>query len=141
MLRTRFLRLKTQRLLFCTALLLTPVISGCSGNDGPQRVSVAGTVTFDGKPVNAGIIQFSPLDPSGRAAGAMIQKGGTFTLEEQIPPGRYRVVIRPPMPPNPGAPVPETPDIPAKYRTEEETDLTVEVQAGSNSIELPMKSS
>lgn len=34
---------------------------GCGGrNDGPSRYRVSGAVTFDGKPIPAGVIVFSP---------------------------------------------------------------------------------
>ncbi len=43
-------------------LLLVPVVLqlGCSGEDGPQRYRVSGTVTFKGAPVPIGVIQFTP---------------------------------------------------------------------------------
>ncbi len=40
--------------------LLTCLMIGCGGHDGPERFSVSGTVTFHGKPVPAGYVYFTP---------------------------------------------------------------------------------
>ena len=41
-------------------VLLVVLLLGCSGEDGPQRYRVSGTVTFKGAPVPIGVIQFPP---------------------------------------------------------------------------------
>ena len=60
--------------LVCVVMLLT----GCSQNDGPQRYTVSGKVTFDGKPVPKGFITFAPdseAGNSGPGGGAEIRDG------------------------------------------------------------------
>lgn len=74
-------------------LLALPLLSGC-GQAGPKRYEVTGKVTYQGLPVEDGIISFEPLDGQGSKDGAQIQNG-----QYQIPrdkglfPGRYRVSI------------------------------------------------
>jgi hypothetical protein len=45
--------------------LLAALVVGCS-DGGPRQYKVAGTVTWQGKPVGAGVINF--VDPAGRSA-------------------------------------------------------------------------
>jgi hypothetical protein len=57
-----------------TIMLLT----GCSRNDGPQRYTVSGKVTYDGKPVPKGFVTFSPdteAGNSGPGGGAEVRDG------------------------------------------------------------------
>jgi len=41
-------------------ILLVALLLGCSGDTGPQRYRVSGTVTHQGTPVPIGTIQFTP---------------------------------------------------------------------------------
>ena len=41
-------------------VLLAVLVAGCSGETGPQRYRVSGTVTHEGAPVPIGVIQFTP---------------------------------------------------------------------------------
>jgi len=68
----------------CAALLL----AGCGG-DG--RIDVAGQVTFDGKPIDQGTIDFVPADGEGPTAGGLIQ-GGRYSV--RVAPGKKRVEIQ-----------------------------------------------
>lgn len=53
-------------------------LTGCGdGQEGPKPVPVSGTVTYKGKPVESGSIQFVPA--GGRAASGPIENG-KFTL-------------------------------------------------------------
>jgi hypothetical protein len=47
----------------CVGTLLV-VLSGCGGavDEGPERYHVFGTVTFDGKPLERGMIYFAPTE-------------------------------------------------------------------------------
>ncbi len=62
--------------------------SGCISSD---RVTSTGTVTFEGRPVENGLIIFRPLDGRAAPAGAVITKGH-FVVEGS--PGKHRVEIR-----------------------------------------------
>jgi hypothetical protein len=117
-------------------LLGLPLAGGCGPGDG--RVSVFGTVTYQGKPVPAGAITFlTTVGAPGPVCGDMIRDGRYDVPKTKgILPGTYRVMISYP---GPGGEL--TPEeiavgvsprakelLPAKYNTE--TTLTAEVKAG-----------
>lgn len=61
--------------LYLTAILTVSLLIGC-GDAGPERVIVAGTVAFNGKPLPSGMILFVPtVDSSVPASGASIVDG------------------------------------------------------------------
>lgn len=71
--------------------------TGCGGGatDDLPREPAAGTVTFEGQPLENGTIQFQPAsEKEGVAAGGMIA-GGKFTIPraEGPVPGKYHVAI------------------------------------------------
>lgn len=116
-------------------------ICGC-GPDSPRR-EVHGTVTFDGKPLAAGLIQFEslPNQPSCNES-ASIQNGAyTVTGLGGLLPGKYQVRItavdasvpKPAENVMPGTPAeekklsPTSKNLPAKYNTRSE--LTAEVSS------------
>lgn len=72
-------------------LALAPA-SGCGGGDG---VGVSGEVTYQGQPVDDGMIQFIPAaDSLGRSAGAPIVAGKySVSRNGGPPPGTYRVEV------------------------------------------------
>lgn len=81
--------------MFLCASLLTAValVVGCGDNRG--RVPVTGTVLFDGKPLESGIIRFGG-DQGVAGAGQIVN--GSFSLSETgsqtgVLPGTYEVMI------------------------------------------------
>lgn len=70
--------------------VLCLVLLGC----GEARVVVSGTVTVDGKPVDEGSINFSPLDGQGPSTGGKIENG-KYELkgDAAATPGKKRVSI------------------------------------------------
>lgn len=61
---------------------------------GRQRHAVAGRVTWQGQPLDNGIISFRPLDNQPFDGGAMIQQGSfTIPREKGLTPGPYLVRI------------------------------------------------
>lgn len=54
---------------------MTVFLTGCgSGNQGPQRYDISGTVTYQGQPVTRGTITFSPnMDKGNEGPVAMSQ--------------------------------------------------------------------
>ena len=84
------------------ALALFP-LAGCGG---PKRVAVSGTVTLDGKPLNGGVLSFSPDASKGNAARVNCTgpvRDGHFELRTSgvvrsetgsgVPPGWYKVSL------------------------------------------------
>jgi hypothetical protein len=111
---------------------------GCSEPaDELPREPVSGTITFEGKPLAKGMIQFIPAAGRGETqAGAPIENGSYSIPQPEGPvPGRYTVVITaseagaaaPAGPPGREVPSPKE-LIPAKYNTR--STLTAEVKKG-----------
>jgi hypothetical protein len=104
---------------------------GCGvADEGPQRHTVRGTVTLDGKPLSDGAVTFQPASPGAYPEGAAL-KQGRFTLRAVQ--GSYRVAISAARPvPGLQAPTGMGPvvaeSLPARYNTE--TTLTADVKPG-----------
>jgi hypothetical protein len=123
-------------LLLATAALL---LAGCTRvGDG---ASVEGTVTVNGKPLDAGAINFVPIRPTtGPSAGAAIADGRYSIYGPKAPlPGKYRVEIvgtrktgkQSPDMLSPGSTVEGIEQfIPDKYNVK--SRLEVELRAGDN---------
>jgi len=117
---------------------------GCGSRDplADKRGSVAGTVTFDGQPVEDGRITFTPVGNEGQLAGAEI-KGGKYTIPLAQGPvaGQHKVSItasrktgeqrEAPMPAPPGTKIEVKEEyIPPKYNNQ--TTLSADIKAGEN---------
>lgn len=78
-----------------SGLLVLVFMTGCGGSTGLERSSVHGKVTFDGKPLEKGLIAFLPTgDTKGPSSGAEI-KNGEFSIPKETgpTPGPHRVEI------------------------------------------------
>lgn len=101
------------------------VVAGC----GVSLVPVSGKVTLNGEPAAKLQVLFEPKDPSRGAAGMGFTKAdGSYEIHypgSQIgaPTGDYIVRITPSESDDPEAPVV---DIPARYNTQSELNVTVE---------------
>lgn len=103
-------------------------------NAGTRRHAVAGFVTWQGEPLEVGIISFRPLEQQPFDSGGMIQRG-RFRIpgDKGLLPGKYRVRIHasmadPSLPPPPQGERDTRPGVeilPAKYNTASE--LTAEI--------------
>ena len=118
------------------AFVAMAALVGCSGGDG-NTGDVSGTVSYDGKPIEDGLINFLSADGKGQTASAPI-KDGKYSISK-VSVGATKVQIR-------GSKVtgkkkmydtPESPEVPivaellpAKYH--DKTELTFEVKRGSN---------
>ncbi|QJX00832.1 hypothetical protein [Frigoriglobus tundricola] len=69
--------------------LLIAFCSGCGG--GGDGVTVRGSVTYDGKPVEKGYINFHSKDGKGRSVSGEID-GGKFSVKN-VPTGKCRVEV------------------------------------------------
>ena len=108
---------------------------------------VAGKVTFQGKPVTAGMIRFSNT----QAPVDMLARLGPDGYYEVIrghgpglPEGTYQVAIVPPRPDRPLGPMApskpvEFPNIPEKYRQPSTSGLTLTVKPGRNNFDVDMQ--
>ncbi len=127
--------------LFALGLLATAMlVVGCEAKRPLGKV--AGRVTFRGKPLNQGTVIFSN-EPEGVGFQTPIQADGTYLGEVKdgygLPPGSYKVAIRPPQPrPSMDVMAPpvsanaEQADIPAQYRDWETSGFTANVVVGEN---------
>jgi hypothetical protein len=125
--------------------LVAVVVAGCSDPNRPYPVS--GTVIFEnGEPAReaaGGTITFNSAELKKSSVGE-IQPDGTFRLtttrkDDGAPPGRYKVTVMNPLPPdNPGQPAPKR-VIDRRYESLQTTDLEETVQPKSNDILLKVK--
>jgi hypothetical protein len=113
----------------CAAALL-----GCGGGSDKTRnekmSKVAGVVTLNGKPLDAGMVSFS--NPyNGFSGSGEIMLAGKFEIT-LIPVGDYRVAVLPPAPKeavDPASVPKPVDDIPAKYRNAQTSGLQATVTA------------
>jgi hypothetical protein len=135
-----------RRRLFASWLGLVAIIPGCGGdpNDVPP-VPASGTVTYQGKPLETGTIQFVP--EKGRPAIGKIE-GGRFTLTtvkegDGAAPGKHAVAVssmKQTAPPQPGAEPETVSAIDAKYNSTGSSGLTAEIPAaGKTDIVIDIK--
>lgn len=134
---------------------------GCGAQPGAAgAIKVAGTVTFEGKPVEGASVIFSP-EGNDRSASGMTDAGGRFQLTTLKPgdgalPGKYKVAVSkvevenamtadeakawfqknggPP----PGGNIKNR--LPEKYKDAQSSELTAEVaQGGNNDFTFDLK--
>jgi hypothetical protein len=81
--------------LFALALA---IFQGCGEPNPLGRRAIHGAVSFQGKPVDYGAIQFAPEDPQhGVSSGAMIDNGKyQIKTSQGLPPGSYHVMVSAP---------------------------------------------
>ena len=70
-----------------TVCLVLALFAGCGG--GPKTYSVGGTITYQGKPVTEGLINF--LATGQKPLGGSLQSDGSYQYD--LPPGAYRIRI------------------------------------------------
>lgn len=128
-------------------LLIAIIAVGCgSGEERPQTSKTEGTVTFDGKPLEAASVSFIP--ESGRPASGFTDASGRFVLttfgsEDGAIVGQHTVII--------SKVKSEAKDqndiyakqksvIPEKYSDIKKTELTATINSdGANDIKLDLK--
>lgn len=125
--------------------LLLVAMAGCGGSNPLGRQAVSGTVTLDGAPLDSGSIEFTPLEGSGIASGAVIAAGKyEIPAESGLPPGKYRVSIvdnppAPPLPPGhmPGDDLPPQPKprVPAAWNRNSTQQIEV-TEKGPNQFDF-----
>jgi hypothetical protein len=141
---------KTCLLLAASGWILALVcVAGCGKGDSSGRVAISGSVTFQGKPLDQGTIQFTSADPGGKQAisGGMI-KDGKFGLpaDKGVPPGKYRVRITSTdagaaaAPAMPGDPAPVAKErIPPEYSSPDSKQEVTVTAGGKNEFQFDVK--
>ncbi len=75
-------------------LLLTSLLAiGCNSGDKNPRYKVTGKVTYQGQPVEEGMITFENPE-AGQANSSPLGSGGNYSLD--LPAGAYKVSVAPP---------------------------------------------
>jgi hypothetical protein len=136
----------------CCGLLIAFVIcaSGCGGSSDGLAV-VKGKITYNGKPVPNGTVNFLPDDGNKPSATGEIQADGTYALQtflgsrpsEGAVIGKHKVVVvamqdmatrlpeeRSPLPP---------PIVPIKYTSPATSDLAAQVEDKENTINFDLQ--
>jgi hypothetical protein len=124
------------------ALLIAVLVVGCSSAPPPPATSPARgkIVAATGEPLQNVVLNLEPINQTaGGAAQAVVKTDGTFVLQtfrndDGALPGKYKVWLQP----SPAAPRKASP-IPAKYRSPEESDLTVLINPGDNNLSIQLK--
>jgi hypothetical protein len=130
-----------------SALLLAVALAVSAGCDsGPPTGDVSGTASFEGVPIEQGMINFLPLDGKGTTAGGEI-KDGKYDVRK-VPVGTMRVQVtsskvvgKKKMYPTANSPeYPLTKDpLPAKYNDPLKSELRLDVQSGRNEKNWDLK--
>ncbi len=132
----------------CLAGYLTTLLALTSCGES-KTATVKGTVTFDGKPIESGSINFFPVDGAkGGTAGGII-KNGKYSCPD-VPIGNMRVQIGGVLkvigkkkaydtPESKEVPIYEE-TIPRKYSNAQETELEFDVKPGINEKNWDLKS-
>ncbi len=124
---------------FAFAILASVFILGCG--DKSKTVSVKGTITYQGKPVSSGLINFMPV--KGRLLGGPIGSDGTYSVK--LPPGDYQVRIDAPAPLpadwKEGMPAPKLgpPLVPEKYADYSTSGLAAKIGDQNRSQDVDFK--
>ena len=120
--------------------------AGCGKGASTPVGEAFGKVTFEGKPVKEGRVNFRN-EQTGIEDDALLKADGTYALKNPLPVGEYKVTVTPlivhKQDDPKGGPVvgveKPAPDIPLKYRTIGSTDLKATIKEGKNEINFDMK--
>ena len=131
--------------LLVPSLLTMVLIGGCGGGTAAKPTGkVTGKVTLGNAPLDKGRIAFS-ASALGTASTANLAADGGYVINE-LQTGEYKVFFIPrdlgdvpPGLPGQNPPPEDLSKIPAKNRSEAQTDLKATVKAGSNEINFDLK--
>jgi len=142
--------MNTMPLLSTLIAVVLVVAAGCGASDPLGLAPVAGTVTYDGRPLDHGKVVFFPEagTPGPQAVGT-IEPDGTFQMQtigrDGAAVGRHRVLVHCRRPFRPEEqrqqrqmPVRES-LIPEKYSVLEESPLRFEVKEGDNEYSIVLE--
>jgi hypothetical protein len=122
--------------LFSFSLFTLLAAIGCGGD---SRFEITGSVSYQGRPIESGSIDFQPLEDAASSGSASISNG-RYTIPQKLglTPGKYRVSIttvgaKPQakdVPPGSGDATPPKEKLPEKYNSQ--STLTYQVVSGKN---------
>jgi hypothetical protein len=114
-------------------------VAGCSGS--VRKVTVHGTISYQGQKLQSGILKF--VGPEGAYSAAQIQEDGTFIITDVVP-GEVKVgVVEAPQ--GSGKPgtskEPKTPPVslPEKYRDPETSGLKYTITPETRELPIEIK--
>jgi len=123
------------------------VLAGCGPGVPAGKVKLTGTVTFDGKPLVAGVFNSAAVNfaaKQGNASGAAgLSSEGAFTV--YLVPGEYDVAVRDNggtmrAPEKPGSPPAYYPVvIPARYNSADTSGISVTAAADSKPVTIAVE--
>jgi hypothetical protein len=131
--------------------VLTALLALCLGC-GSKTIRIEGTVTYNGKPISEGTIEFLPIEgTSGPSVGGKIKEGRyEFSTDKGLTRGgRYQVLIsalaktgrKVPNIMKPGGPPMELSEnyIPAMYNSESNLKVTLSKDSTTNTFDFPLQ--
>src|SRR5262249_36260291 len=124
------------------ALLTVAVVAvaGCTGK-GVKKVTVRGTVSYNGQPLRSGILKF--VGPDGSYSAASIQTDGTYIITDVVP-GEVKVGVTE-APQGSGGPSatderkPQPFSLPAKYQDPETSGLKYTITADTKELSIEIR--
>lgn len=145
--------MRTSSVLFSIAMLAL-LMAGCGPSaDLPEVVPVSGTVTLDGEPLSGATVVFIPTgSTAGRAAQGGTDATGRYELssgeQKGAPAGEFKVVVQKWVMPDGSdfkggemSPLEAGAQekLPARYSSEEATELKATVPGGGGTIDFDLK--
>ena len=137
------IRRSLARVLFALSLgcAMAPVfLGGCNSNDGPERVVVSGTVTYNGNLIPEGDIRFMPVATSTMPMAGAAIKDGKYKVDGRggVPVGTYKIEIEAyrvepgvTNPPIMARGAPRIRYLPKRYNVNSELKITIEPGSGN----------
>ena len=144
---------KVDLIRLCCTLCASMVLIGC-GKNGPERVTVSGTVTYQGQPLREGMIRLVPMPGTSAPVSTAPIIDGRYSLNAHggVPVGSHKIEITAYRPnsnrsppaadelefPGMEAQSPVVQIIPDKYNSKSELEITVTSGSGeiTNNFDL-----
>jgi hypothetical protein len=126
-----------------TALLIALIFAAGCSDGSTKKIVVRGTVTYNGQPLDSGILQFA--GPNGAYAAGVIREDGTYEISD-VTPGETQVAIQE-APRSSGsssggkrqAPPKEPQKIPSKFLDVKTSGVTVTITPSTTNLPIELK--
>jgi hypothetical protein len=125
------------------SILVVAFLIGCSASAPPPPATYKARgkiVDSKGAAVKHVVVNLEPVNPSAALAQGVADEHGSFVLrtfqpEDGAMPGKYKVWLQP----SPTVPIKNTSPVPQKYRSVEESDVTVVIESGDNDLNIKLR--